>query len=150
MAEEINLPQVKAIMSEHKALGMLGKMEFASGIDKMEAKVKWNSFYKDVLKSIGNPFQFNLMMIRGSISAYDSAGLASEKPIVVYMTGSCKDFPMGNFKQHENAEVESNFAVFYAKMEIDGENIFEFDATANVFKVAGQDIASTYRANIGA
>ena len=39
-AEEVQLPQIKHKMAEHKALGMVGSAEFFAGIDKMECKIK--------------------------------------------------------------------------------------------------------------
>src|ERR1044072_72072 len=66
-AEEINLPAIKHMMSEHKALGMVGKMEFWSGIDKMEAKIKWNSFYPDALKKMADPTTAIQLQVRGSL-----------------------------------------------------------------------------------
>lgn len=44
-AEEVQLPQIKHKMAEHKALGMVGSAEFFAGIDKMECKIKWNALY---------------------------------------------------------------------------------------------------------
>ena len=40
--KEADVPEVKFMMSEHGALGLIGKMEFFSGLDKMEGKVRWN------------------------------------------------------------------------------------------------------------
>ena len=37
-AEEVQLPQIKHKMAEHKALGMVGSAEFFSGIEKLECK----------------------------------------------------------------------------------------------------------------
>ena len=46
-AEEVKLPDVSMTMQEHKALGMVGKVELPAGFDKMEGEIKWNSFYRD-------------------------------------------------------------------------------------------------------
>ena len=54
-AEEVTLPVITSKMSEHKALGMVGMVELFSGIDKLEARIKWNSVYKDVFKKAANP-----------------------------------------------------------------------------------------------
>ncbi|STJ83855.1 phage major tail tube protein [Escherichia coli] len=45
-AEEVKLPDVSMIMQEHKALGMVGKVELPAGFDKLEGEIKWNSFYR--------------------------------------------------------------------------------------------------------
>ena len=56
---------------------------------------------------------------------------------------------MGNFKQHENVEMESEFSALSMKIEVDGTEILEFDPTANIYRVNGEDKLSTYRQNIG-
>ena len=38
-ATEIKLPDVSLIMQEHKALGMVGKIELPAGFDKLEGKL---------------------------------------------------------------------------------------------------------------
>ncbi|MCX7911192.1 MAG: phage major tail tube protein [Endomicrobia bacterium] len=70
-------------------------------------------------------------------------------PVVVYITGAFKDFPLGNFKQHDNAEFETNLSVYYTKLVVDGEEIFEIDVLENIYKVNGDDVFATYRNNIG-
>lgn len=149
-AEEVNCPNPKFKMSEHKALGMFGSVEFPSGIDKMEAKIKWNSFYAEVLKKAANPFKAVSLQVRGSIENYTSGGRTGETPIVMFMTAQYKDFPGGNFKQHDNVELESNLSVTYFRQEIAGQVITEIDVLANIFKVDGVDMLATYRNNLGA
>lgn len=148
-AEEISLPVVKHVMSEHKALGMVGKMEFASGIDKLEAKIKWNSFYNDVFKKFATPFNTLNLQCRASVERYDSTGRSAQVPYVVYLTAFAKDFPTGNFKQHDNVELESNLSVTYVKIEENGENVLEIDVLANIYKVGGVDQLAQYRQNLG-
>ena len=55
-AEEVQLPQIKHKMAEHKALGMVGSAEFFAGIDKLECKIKWNALYPEVLLAAASPF----------------------------------------------------------------------------------------------
>ena len=148
-AEEINLPDVKHMMTEHKALGMIGKVELWSGIDKLEAKIKWNSFYQDVMRKFANPFAAMNLQVRSSLENYTSAGRTSQTPVVVYITGMSKNFPTGNYKQHDNVESESNLTVTYVKMVIGGEAVMEIDVLANIFKVDGVDIMAEYRDNLG-
>ena len=66
-----------------------------------------------------------------------------------YMTAMYKDFPMGNFKQHDNVEAESNLSVTYCKLVINGVEISEIDVLANIYKVNGVDMLANYRANLG-
>lgn len=148
-AEEVTAPGPKYTLAEHKALGMVGKVEFFAGIDKLEGKIKWNSFYKDQLPNFANPFTVLNLQVRGSIETYTSQGRTEEKPVVIYMTAQVKNFPDANFKQHENVEAETTFGATYYKMTIDGTDIVEFDAMANIFKINGTDVLAQYRSNIG-
>lgn len=148
-AEEINLPEITHIMSEHKALGQIGKAEFFSGVDKMEATIKWNAFYADVMKQFADPRKALKIQVRASLENYGSEGLNSEVPCVAYITGIPKNFPAGNFKQHDNVEASSKMTVTYYKLEIDGEPVVEYDWAANIYMVDGVDIFTNYRNNIG-
>lgn len=148
-AEEVNLPVIKHIMSEHKAIGMIGKVELWSGVDKLEAKIKWNSFYADVHKKFANPFRALKLQVRSSLETYNGQGRILQQPVVVHLTGSSKDFPTGNFKQHDNVELESNLTVTFVKLVVGGENILEFDVLSNIFKTAGEDVIAQYRLNLG-
>lgn len=148
-AEEIDLPKITAKMAEHKALGMQGAIELISGFEKMEARIKWNSVYADVMGLMANPYQVHSLQCRSSLENYTAAGRTGEAPVVCFMRGQFKEVPAGNFKQHDNVEMESRLAVTYMKVEINGVPIVEFDALANIYKVNGVDILANYRANIG-
>lgn len=148
-AEEIDLPKITAKMAEHKALGMAGSIELPAGFDKMEARIKWNSFYQDAMVLMANPYEVVSLQCRSSLETYTAAARTSEVPVVVFLKGQFKSVPTGNFKMHDNVEMESNLAVTYVKVEIDGQAVVEFDAIANMYKVNGQDILSQYRSNIG-
>ena len=148
-AEEINLPMIKHKMTEHKALGMIGSAEFFSGIDKLECKIKWNSLYPDVLKKAANPFKTIQIQARASLETYNSQGKIQEVPAVAYLSGTFKEFPLGNIKAGDNAEYETTMAINYAKLIVAGEELFEIDILENIYKVGGIDIMQDYRNNIG-
>lgn len=148
-AEEITLPTIKHKMAEHKSLGMVGSAEFFAGIEKAECKIKWNSFYPDVLRKAANPFKTVQLMARGSVESYAGQGRIREVPLVCTLQAGFKAFPMGSFKQHDNVELETELAVYYAKLSIDGQDMFEIDVLANIYKAAGEDVLAQYRANIG-
>lgn len=149
-AEEVDAPKPMAIMSEHKTLGLNGKLEYPSGIDKMEMRIKWNAFYADVMPKFMNPWQAVKLMIRASQETWEGGSRVGQKSYVIYATAQPKGIPLGNFKSQDNVEMESSLACTQVKMEIDGVEIFEFDAEANIYRVNGVDLMATYRANIGA
>ncbi len=146
--EEIKLPDITTIMSEHKALGLVGKLELPSGLDKMDGEIKWSSFYKDAMAKMANPFQFVSLQVRASVETYGSQGRVEQKPLVVFMTVSFKKNPGGTIKQHDNAEFPSSFSCYYLKQVLDGQDILEFDVMANIYKVEGVDLLVDYRANV--
>lgn len=148
-AEEVTLPEVKMKMSEHKALGMIGTMEFPSGIEKLEAKIKWNSWYADVWALVSNPYKAVQLMVRASIEAYGSTGRTSESPLVTFVVGQFKNIPLGTFKQHDNAEFESQMTVTAVKQINNGVVVLEYDALANIFRSNGVDLLAQYKINVG-
>lgn len=148
-AEEVNLPDITFMMSEHKMLGGIGKVELFSGVDKLEATIKWNAFYSDVLKQFANPRKTLKLQVRSSLETHDSNGLLQEVPCVAYLTVQPKNFPAGNYKQHDNVEATSKLTCTAYKLEINGEEIVDYDALANIYSVGGVDVFATYRSNIG-
>lgn len=148
-AEEIKLPDIGIKMTEHKALGMVGTIELPAGFDKMEGEIKWSSFYPDVMAKAANPFKFLPLQVRSDLATYNSKGLVEQVPMVSFLNVIFKKIPGGTFKQHDNAEFAKPFAAYYFKQVVNGEDLFEFDPMANIYKVKGEDLLVTYRKNIG-
>lgn len=148
-AEEVKLPDVTAIMQEHKALGMVGKIELPAGFDKLEGEIKWNSLYDDAAKITANPYKAVQLMCRSNIETYGAQGRVKQVALVTYLTVMFKKNPLGTFKQHDNGEFGSSFTASYIKQVIDGNEILELDYLANIFKVNGEDMLQDYRTNIG-
>lgn len=148
-AEEVSLPDITFKQSEHKALGMIGSFELFSGIEKMEATIKWNAFYPDVLTQFANPRKSLNLQVRASLESHSSQGLTNEVACVAYLTGQPKNFPAGNYKQSDNVEATSKMTITSYKLEIAGEVVVEYDALSNIYYVNGEDIFATYRSNIG-
>ena len=148
-AEEIKLPDITAMMSEHKALGMVGKIELPSGFEKLEGEIKWNSFYRDVWLKMNNPYSMVQLQVRSSVETYGAMGRMQQQPLVTFLSVMFKKNPMGTFKQNDNAEFSSSFACYYIKQQLAGEDMLELDVLANIYKVGGVDQLDIYRNNIG-
>lgn len=149
-AEEIELPVLQAKMADHKALGMVGSIKAFVGFEKLEGKIKWSSLYPDALRKTANPFRSVQLQVRASVETYASPGRTEERPVVALLTVTFKSLPGGNYKQHENVELESEFFATYFKLTVGGEDITEIDVLANIYKAAGQDVLATYRSHLGA
>lgn len=148
-AEEVEAPKLMALTADHKALGMAGQIATPSGFDKMEMRIKWNAIYQNIYEKFSNPFKAIRLQIRASMEQWEGGDRVAEVPVVIYVTGQSKGMPMGNFKQNDNVESETLLTVSHVKMEINGTEIVEFDAMANIFKVSGVDELATYRSNLG-
>ena len=148
-AEEIKLPDITTVMSEHKALGMVGKIELPSGFEKMEGEIKWNSFYRDVWLKMNNQYSMVQLQVRSSVETYGAMGRMQQQPLVTFLSVMFKKNPMGTFKQNDNAEFSSSFACYYIKQQLAGEDMLELDVLANIYKVGGVDQLDIYRNNIG-
>ena len=83
-AEEVQLPQIKHKMAEHKALGMVGSAEFFAGIDKLECKIKWNALYPNVLRTCANPFLATMIQVRAGLETYSGAGRINGVPATAF------------------------------------------------------------------
>jgi len=147
--ESFNCPTVAFKQSEHNALGLNGSIEYYAGIDKMEGSMKWTSFYADYMKKLANPFQAIRIQVRGNLEEYQGGSRTGQTPAVVFLTIQPKNFPLGNFVQHDNVELETTYGCTYLRLEINGEAITEVDVEANIFKVDGEDLLATFRQNLG-
>jgi P2 family phage contractile tail tube protein len=149
-AEEATLPPIKYKTADHKALGMIGDLGYAAGLEKMEAKFKWNSLYTDVLRKTANPYTAVDIQLRSSIDVYSGQTRVEQQPLVVYMRGQFSEVPSGNYKSQENADgFENTMSVSYIKLEVAGQTIYEIDVEASIHIVDGVDLLAEYRQNLG-
>jgi hypothetical protein len=148
-AEEVKLPDITSLMTEHKAMGMIAKIELPSGFDKLDGEVKWNSFYPDVAATMGDFFTMVPLQIRSSVETWGAGGRTEQLPLVTFITALFKKNPLGSFKQNDNAEFSSGFAAYYIRQQLAGKDIVELDVLANIYKVGGVDKLDLFRANQG-
>lgn len=148
-AEEVTLPQIKAKQTEYKALGMVGQLEYPSGFERMEAKIKWNAWYPEIMKILADVQSTINVQVRASLETFNNSTISGQVSVVAYFRGRSKSAPSGAFKQNDNIETESDFAVEQYKLEINGETIVELDLEAAIYIVNGVDKYAAYRANIG-
>lgn len=149
LASEVTCPDISAVMTDYKALGMVGSAEFFNGFDKMEAIIKWTYPDNEAKKQCANFLKAVDIMVRSSKAEYDTGGISAEKPVVIYLKGYPKKHSGGAYKMKEDTEVESVFSVLYYKEEIDGDVIVELDVLNNIYKVGGEDLLAERRQNLG-
>ncbi|MDR2452337.1 MAG: phage major tail tube protein [Candidatus Accumulibacter sp.] len=148
-AEEFKLPVVTFKMVEHKAVGMVGTIKLPSGIDALEGEVKWNSFYPSAWPKLLDPFATLQLQARGSLETHSSQGRIAQVPYVVFLTAAFNEVPAGEFSQNDKAVFSSKYYASYIRQQVNGQDILEIDAMANIYKVGGVDKLDLYRQNIG-
>lgn len=148
-AEEVELAWPKAKMVDHKGLGMFGSAEFAAGIDKLEAKLKWISVYGEVLSAM-SIFASHQFQIRASKEQYTSQGRIAELPFIGLMTAQFKDGGPLNFKQHEQVDFPTTLVVYHCEYYLAGVQYVLYDVLANIYVISGVDQLAQFRGNIGA
>ncbi len=148
-AAEVEIPQPRHRMIEYKGLGMVGTAELWSGVDKLEAKIKWSSFDAETLTMSASPFQTHSFQVRGSLEQYTSQGRSAELPVVYLMTGVFKDAGTANLKHQAMVDTNSVVSVYHCELYVAGTQIYLYDVFANVYVVGGVDQLSTFRANLG-
>lgn len=149
MVKELKLPALKWEMKDHEALGMAGKIKLPVGLAPLEGDITFNSFYPDAMKKMARPKKFIRLTAMASLEVYGATGLTDEHPMVVTMNALFNEVPLGNFKQQDNVDWPTKITVFDFEQKIDGEVIVKFNALANIYEVAGEDVLTKYRANIG-
>lgn len=148
-AEEVTLPMVKQKMVEHKGLGLISPLQIPSGLDKMEAKIKWAGIYGDVMEKLANPFKKRQIMVRGNIETYDGTDRVTEVPVIATMMATGNEAGLGAVKANEGANPETSLTVYYYKLEIDGKVIVEVDIHNTIYVAGGEDMVSGFKGNLG-
>lgn len=148
-ATETQLPNVAAVTSEHKGLGMFGTLEVPAGLQAMVMTVKWGGFYVDLKKFGGNMFASRRLQWRASLETYGAGGREEQVPVIVQAKGTWKSMNGGTFKPQEASEFDDELTCSYYRLEVDGEELFEIDIINNIYRVDGEDLLETLRANLG-
>ncbi len=148
-SEEVSLPEINTVQSDHNALGLTGTPEFFSGLEKMEFSIKWNSLYKDVAKKYMNPVIAQQMQVRGSLETHTSAGRTGSEAAVAFLTVKPKTMGALEYKNHEKVATTTTYSVTSYKLVVGSEVIFEIDILANIYKVGGVDMLAQYRRDLG-
>jgi len=145
---EIELPEIKQLLLEHEGLGVFGTIETAVGIEAMEASFTWTSFDAATYKAIADPTRPVQLQTRASQKTSTLLG-DTEVPVVVFLTGIFKTLPLGKIKKGETIELSSEMAVSSVRLILGGEELLEIDTFSNTYRVAGVDILSQFKANLG-
>jgi len=148
-AEEVDLPKVQFKFVDAKGLGLYSEFQLPSGLEKMEAKIKFNSLYSDFIAIASDPFTAHYVVVRGSNQYWTQSGVSQELPVKAEMRGFFKEFEQGNLKIAEAPTPEATLSVIYYKLQLDDQDVLEIDVINNIYRINGSDILQNYKINIG-
>lgn len=143
--EELTLPNMKHKTAEHKALGLYGTMEFASGLELLELTLKLNCYYPELLGKLADPTRTHRFMVRGEIAKFSGGNKTGSSALSVTMDAAVKEIQGGAFKQAEKVTFDMMLSVYSYKLEIDRVPVMEIDVPNNIMRADGLDVLATYR-----
>jgi len=148
-AEEVELGELKFIMSDFTALGMFGTLKLTDGLEAVEGKIVWTSLYGDSALLTASPFKSVSLQCASNVRVYNSQGLSQEQALVWFLTVNFSGYKMGTYKAHEAAKYESPFVATSVRQLIDGREVLMFDCLNNIYRVDGVDQLAQARTNMG-
>jgi P2 family phage contractile tail tube protein len=148
-AEEVDLPKIKFKFADTKALGIYADSELPTGLDKLEAKIKFNSVYPEFVALASDPFTARTVIIRAPYQVWAQQGVIKTAPLRAELRGFFKESDSGKLKKADSAEAEATMSVIYYKLEVDGQEIIEIDVLNNIYKIKGEDKLRDYTQAIG-
>jgi len=145
--EECELPNIKFSTEEIKALGLFATVELPTGLEKMEAKLKWNAIYGDNFKD-ESPIKSCELTMKSNMKTMGAGGVLKEVPVTVTISGTFKELPLGTVKGQEKMDGLTHvMAVYYLKLEVDGTQVYEVDVFNNIVKFGDTDMLENFRLN---
>lgn len=145
--EELELPAIKLKMEEITALGMFGSTEIPVGLEKMEAKFKWNSIYPENWKD-ESPFKSCRIIVKSDMVTNGAGGQQNHSAVTVTIAGIFKEFPIGSIKPGAKQDgLEHLMSVNYLKVEVAKQLLYEVDVFNNVYKQGNTDLLNYFKAN---
>jgi len=148
-AEEVDLGEIKFIMSDFTALGMFGTAKLPDGMEAVEGKIVWTGLYGDSALLTAQPFKSVSLQCASSIRVLTSQGLVAEQQLTWLLTVNFSGYRLGSYKAHEAAKYESPFSATSVRQLIDGREVLMFDCFNNIYRIDGVDQLAQTRANMG-
>jgi len=125
LCESFDLPQV-----EYSSLGMVGTLELPASIAKMEAKAVWLHQPPEISRLMHNPVITSQIQLRSDQAIFTSL----EGPIPGLYSAFLRVRPKmmmgGTFSKGEGVKPETTFAVDYYSLYLNGDVLFEVDASS--------------------
>ncbi len=145
--EQLDLPAVKFKTEDIAALGLFSTIEIPTGLEKMEAKIKWNAIYDKDWKA-ASPVSKSTIVVKSNMTTHGADGLVEQVQVTATVRGVYRELPTGNLKANAKFDgAEHVLTVNYYKLEVDGNKVYEVDIFNNILYVGDKDILESFRSN---
>ncbi|MEX3776180.1 phage major tail tube protein [Pseudomonas sp. MYb118] len=142
----LTLPKLTQKTDDYQGGGMSAPIEFAMGLEKLEAAFTTNGVRRESLKYFGLADQTAANIVfRGSFRGLKGTVVA----VIVTMRGGIKEVDMGDWKLGDKAEIKHAVKLTYYKLEIDGRVMYEIDPLNMIQVVDGVDQLAAERSALG-
>lgn len=146
-ANEVEVPKITEKTTEHQTLGMIGPVELFAGVEKLEMKIKLSGYHKDLLDQM-SPTSANKITVRAAQHEYADSSVSGTQQVRFTCIGRRKELAPSALKAGEG-DAEISFALDYAKLVVDDEEIYEIDIPNYIYRVKGKDILADVRNALG-
>ncbi len=145
--EQIDLPKIQFKTEDIAALGLFSTIEIPVGLEKMEAKIKWNAIYDDDWKA-ASPVAKSTIVVKSNMTKHAADGRTEQVQVTATIRGVYKELPTGVMKSNAKFDgAEHLLTVSYYKLEVAGGKIYEVDIFNNILYVGSTDILESFRSN---
>ena len=145
--EQLDLPSIKFKTEEIAALGMFSSIEIPVGLEKMEAKIKWNAIYDRDWKA-ASPVAKSTIVVKSNMTTHGADGRTEQLQVTATIRGIYKELPSGNLKSNAKFDgAEHLLTVNYYKLEVAGVKVYEVDIFNNILNIGDTDILESFRSN---
>lgn len=143
LVDEVELPEIKFKMEEHRAGGMDVPYEIEMGQEVMTSKLTFATYPADIIRALNEGVRVQL---RGALV---NDATRATTAITVELGARPKMFGAGSWKAGDKAQGEIELTVDYYRWNQGGADLFEIDTINMIRVIGGVDQLAAQRAALG-
>lgn len=143
---DLTLPDIKFKTEDVQALGMFGTVEIPVGLEKMEAKFKFNAIYAEAWRNERSN-RTCVVIVKSNMTTHTQGSTVKNTPVTATMSGFFKEIPGGNIKPGAKTEADHVMSISRYKLVVGLEVIYDIDIHNNIFYHAGEDVLAMFKIN---
>ncbi|MDQ0250954.1 P2 family phage contractile tail tube protein [Sphingomonas kyeonggiensis] len=141
---EIELPKLALKVEQYRAAGMLGEIDIALGLEKLEMTTKYGGLVVAVMRQFG---EFGVSGIQQRfVGWYQEEELGTAITAEIVTRGMHTEIDLGTAKTGDNTEHAVKSTLTYFKLIVNGAALIEIDMISGLFIVGGVDRSAAMRA----